>query len=379
MTPWHNVAHGSQNDPLQCRFRDSSLYTERMSRRMGVLLAILLTCYRPSLALGDTNATVTPNPAAEDFANEFGLDLTGLELELENQLAELFQVIEPSKYLRALSNTQAFSSKGLGVDYASNPEVVSIGAAGNFTIAVGSNSLEAANVDGVAANIAVTAGVNLGTFGDKRLDGLTVYGNFFTRSGTYRELDAQLSNVGFHAQYKLFRPPGKSMTELAIQWGGFDITTGLEYTKFRLRLQEELTSDISLSDDEDASDVTFASNGLFDYNSTTYSIPIEVSTNFRMLYVLTLFAGIGFDLQWGENDINVALDGDLIGKHPGSGEDVALGTASVSVQDDSGPSAGKLRFFGGLQLNLWRLKIFAQGNLAPNRAAGLTLGARLAW
>ncbi len=42
----------------------------------------------------------------------------------------------------------------------------------------------------------------------------------------------------------------------------------------------------------------------------------------------------------------------------------------------AGPSVGRLRFLGGVQIDLWHLKAFVQGNLMPDKAAGVAFGVR---
>ena len=334
-----------------------------------------------------THAQVTVSlqalPEIEEFANNVGFDLDGLEAELAQQLEEVFHVVEPVEYLRALADAQAFSSKGLGVDYATNPTVLSVGVTGNATVAFGDKGFDEPSSDqpvvGLAANISIMAGVNFSKWAPKPFGDLTIYGNFFTRDASIEEMKASMTNWGVHAQYKFFRPKNVSTAELALQWGGLDITTGIEFSRLKLSLEEPLTTVLPVGEGSTATNITMTSTGRFDFRSSAYSVPIEISTNVRMLYVLTLFGGMGFDFQLGSNNIHVQLDGDLVGKDPTTNQDVALGTGVITVQESANPRPGKLRFFAGVQLNLWRVRAFVQGNLSPDRAAGVTLGTRLAW
>ena len=125
-------------------------------------------------------------------------------------------------------------------------------------------------------------------------------------------------------------------------------------------------------------EVRFDSTGTFNFDSSTLTIPFEASTNVRFLWVVTAFAGIGTDIQMGKNDIEIDLDGTLTGIES-DGTETALGTGTVTVTEEGGPSRGKMRFFGGLQVNATIAKAFLQVNFAPEGSAGLTFGARVAW
>jgi hypothetical protein len=92
----------------------------------------------------------------------------------------------------------------------------------------------------------------------------------------------------------------------------------------------------------------------------------------------TVYGGAGIDIVTGKSDMEANLDGTLTGLPPGGGE-VALGTATITATESDGPSTGRMRFLAGLQFNILVARIFAQGNFAPDGAAGLSLGARVAW
>jgi hypothetical protein len=60
--------------------------------------------------------------------------------------------------------------------------------------------------------------------------------------------------------------------------------------------------------------------GTFQMNSRTLSVPLELTTNFRLLYLLSLYGGLGFDWQLGGgSDMSVDLDGTMVGVTPAAG------------------------------------------------------------
>ncbi len=351
-----------------------------MALRTLITLLLVLGAVSSARAQG-VNVTIEPGPGA-NFSASLGLNIPQLEDQLQTELQDIFNTINPGAYLQAMSDAQAFSTKGLGVDYASNPTFLSVGASGNFTVAFGNDGLQETQKDrpvaGLSANISLMGGVNLGKF-SPRLRDLIVYGNFFSYKADVDEMGIRLTNFGAHVQYKILRPKKRRVRQMILQWGGIDLTGGLEFSRMSIRLARPLPTDIPFGDQNaQNANVVFTGNGRFDLDSTTITLPAEVSTNMRIFYFLTVFGGAGIDLQVGTNKMDVQLSGTLQGTDP-QGTTQEIGTATVDVSETAAPNAGKMRFFGGLQVNAWRAKAFVQGNVAPDRAFGLTIGGRVAW
>jgi len=353
-------------------------------------LSLITTLLLPLSAYADV--TITMSGGATDFANQLGIDLTDLETQLQNEVAAAFNVAEPAEYLRALADAQAFSNSGLGVDYASNPTLFSAGIAAKFAVATGDEGLgeyyEERPVGGVAPNISIMAGLNLGMLD---IDWLTIYGNYFAQGQKMEQLDGYLQNFGFHAQVKFFRPEGDA-AEYIFQWGGFDLSLGYEWSRLKVELTQQLDTTTPLAGDATDpltgepvnTDAVFAGVGTFNITTTASNIPFELTTNFRLLYFVTLFFGVGYDVHLGSGEMEIDLTGDLTATNPLDGSEVSLGTASVVVTEEGKPSAGVFRLIAGLQVNISVVKVFVQANLAPSAHNGATAvaagaGVRVAW
>lgn len=351
-----------------------------------VALACAATIGQRRARAGTVTVTIDPGPGA-DFAAELGISPAELETRLRDELEGIYQVVQPKDYLRALADATAFSANGLGVDYASNPQVVSVGGGVNFSVAFGDKGFDEPRSEqpvlGLAANVSIMAGGNLAAMGLEGADKLNVYGNYFTRTGNVDELSAKVTNMGVHAQYKLLAPKHrKAKKGLVIEWGGVDVIAGFQYTHIGFSLKKpNLDSDVILreSGGEGSPDVRFEAAGKFDLSMTTYTLPMEASTNVRLFYFVSLFGGVGVDIQLGGSDMSVDLDGTLYGIDPTTQQEMDIGTAHVDVTDDADANPGKVRFFGGVQVNLWKAHVFVQANVAPDRAVGVTFGARAAW
>jgi hypothetical protein len=348
--------------------------------RLLVVLFALGSIPAPARA----EVTISLDPMAQAYADAFGLTLAELQTAIQAEVENVFNIVEPQKYLRAFADAEAFSSKGLGVDYASSPTFASIGFAVNATLAVGEEGFSRQTeserpVVGVAPNLAITAGVNLGTITGGLLEGFTVYANGFHREGRYyKDFNIGVTSFGAHVQYKLFK--GNDVGKLIVAWNGLDITTGFEYGKLKVTLRDDLPSELDLSQHVNVPDVRvlLTSVGRYQLTTSTYAVPIEVTTGVRLLYLLTLYGGLGFDLIHGNSGMDVSLDGTFMGELP-DGPPIPLGSGRIQATESGKPSAGRLRFLAGLQANLWAIKLFAQGNLAPDSTVGVTAGLRFAW
>lgn len=329
--------------------------------------------------------SIDPGPGG-DLANALGIDISELETQLQGEIETAFQAVNPDGYLRAFSNAQAFSNRGLGVDYASNPTVLSCGAAGNVSFGI-DEEIDDDTAVSPGLNLSLMCGVNLGTV-NPDLRNLTIYGNVFRfKSGAFAEsLTGTLTNVGVHAQLKLLRPKNRKR-ELVLQWGGLDLTAGIEYSRLSIKLgSDSLFSELPVVGDELSASLSNAivdldSTGVFNLATNTIIIPLEASTNLRIAYFLTVFGGLGFDFQVGQSDLDIQLVGDMKADDPlNPGQEIDLGTATIDIDGESSPSPGRVRAFAGLQLNLWRVKLFGQVNARPEPAAvGFTFGGRFAW
>ncbi len=330
-----------------------------------------------SAAIARAEIKVTVDPAG---AQQLGLQLSDLETQLSDELTAAFNLLKPKDYVRALTDAQAFSNKGLGVDYASNPTAFVVGVAGNFAVSLGDKGLgerySERPIVGSAPNVSVMAGLNMDLIG---MDWLTLYGNFFTQALTIEEVSGNLLNWGIHAQVKFFRPQDDGL-EILFQWGGIDFTTGYEYSRLKLDLEKQLDTPLPLAGGVAATEALFGGIGTFNITTTANTIPVELSTNFRLFYVLTLFMGAGYDIQLGNGKMTINLDGDLTAANPMGGDDIDLGTANVIASESSKPTEGLPRLMAGVQINLSMVKIFVQLNaIPPDRAISGGGGLRIAW
>jgi hypothetical protein len=306
-------------------------------------------------------------------AAEFGLDTQSLEDSINQQINDQLKTDTPDVYMTQFAEASALALKGMGVDYASNPKIFSIGgtlgtgvAGIPWTVTRGTSELPEG---GFAFMASLHGGLNVGalTPGDDLLDHLTVYVNGLAfQPPSERSFSASMYNFGVHAQLKLFGPVRGTIVE----WGGLDVTGGYERSFYELTLSQPLP----LSQQVEDATVTWDASGDYSITSTADTVPIELSTNLRV-FVVSVYGGAAVDLRAATANASVGMDGPVDAER--DGETTTLGTAAVSVTGDGVAENMLIRGFGGVQLNAGPAKIYAHLNVASQDRYGGFVGVRV--
>jgi hypothetical protein len=328
---------------------------------------------------------ITPHsPGADQFAAALNMTPEALAQQLIAQIDGLFQVTNVGSFLHDFQNAQNFSSKGLGVDYASEATWVEAGATLSLATNVDkaykpSGSYTDPPIAGGGANVSIMGGLGMGMFG---FDPLMIFGNWFKGSASVGALDGSYQNWGLHGQLRLFGPSRKlSAVKMLIRWGGIAVTSGVDYSHVSLSAKKDISSTLNVAP---GSPVTVTSTGalIFALDQTTWSVPLEVTTSLRLLSLVTVYGGLGFDWQLGGgSDLNIDMTANLTGGAKGvAGPD--LGTATIRVPGHASPSAARMREIVGVQLGIMDIvRLFAQVNVANSSPmlASFACGLRLAY
>ena len=337
-----------------------------MRMRLG-LAALLLVGLAPP-ARADVTVTIDPG-AGGRFASQAGVQLPQIQQQLRDELDKLFQTYRLKDYLRSFNDAQSFTTRGLGVDYGSTIGLVEVGIAANLAVNGNKAFVEGDGhtqpVAGVATNITAMAGLNLGFLG---LRPVTLFGNYFTNKQSYQGFAVALDNYGAHLQVKLFTPRKETLWNAFLQWGGIAVTSGFDHARMRLSLGGTFSRGFPVNNGgREVARIAVDSTGEFAMESRSWSIPLELTTNFRFLYVLSAYGGVGFDFQIkGSSDLAANVTGKLTGTTPASSTPVDLGKATVTATEDATPSPAQFRGMVGLQANVWFVKLFTQVNVEPH-------------
>lgn len=310
-------------------------------------------------------------------AIDAGLDEAALEQSINGVAASELQLGDPDAFVSSMSEALAVSTKGLGVDYASNIQTAVVGAAlasgaheSGFRFNKGQSTLPQG---GYAAQVSLMAGMNLGLGGKENgfFDRFRVYANGMSlKLPSSREFGGRMYNLGGHLQIKLIGGIKAPLTE----WGGIDLTSGAELSGYTF----ELRSDLPVSAPIEGGDLTWNASGAYEIETTSFAIPVELSTNLR-ISVVTAYVGGGYDLNTASGTSSISLGGPLLGSIPAMElENAKVGSADLSYGGSGQANPESIRFFGGLQANVLVLKAYGHLNVTSNGGIGGHIGARVA-
>lgn len=342
------------------------------------LCALLLSLPGAARAEATADVSIILNQDGERLAQELGVDTETFAQDVEARVANALQLSEVQRFLRSFANATSFSNRGLGVEYASSGDRLVVGFAANLALSVDLGGEDDGDVPtvGIAPNFALMGSLNLARWD---LPALTIQANLFRYSTDSGALHGGITSAGLHAQYKLFTPTRSKVRHFA-RWGGLDLTTGLELARWNLGLGGEIEHDFDYASALGVdTDLYAAVGGRFDVRATTVTLPIEATTHVRFLHVLSLYTGFGLDLGLGEAEISAATNGTLRATSPNDPNTIeTIGDISASASGSNSPSRLGYHLLLGAQLNVWRLRVFAQATLQPISDVSLAVGARVA-
>ena len=307
----------------------------------------------------------------EQRAEQLGLDANALEADLRGQMGDDLKLDEQEEFLRQMGAANLMASKGMGVDYASNPQrFVFGGGVGTAVNAAGARfgkGDEGLPTGGFAFQAALLAGLNLGVASgnDSALRRFVLYVDGMVAETNPEPFHASTTNVATHLQVKLVRPKDH---DGLIEWGGLDLTSGYEWSRYRLELSKELPVETD--------GLAWEATGTLAIESDAASVPIELSSNFRVL-VLSAYLGAAADLALDSvTDSEIILAGPVFVDVQGGPENI--GAASLSLEGQGLVDGVTGRLFGGAQVNIFFVKVYGHLNVGLDRSFGGHLGGRVA-
>ncbi len=301
---------------------------------------------------------------------------------LETEINKSLPNADQSSYLKGMANSAVMSGKGIGLDYATDISLVNVGYSmglgadlggeGVFDIIDG--SVKGNNFRGIGISPSLVIGVNLGILPIKKIGFLdltrvNLYTNFMSATApSINGLQGEVSSFGFHLQYKLI-----PSVELAlVRWTGVDLNFGYEYAKLKLSFQQSLSQNVDLGGGATAS---VSGTAQFGADVQTHSIPIEVSTGVRLLYAMTLYGGLGVDLNFGSSKSIASVSAPITTTVP-----AGTATGVLDLGSDSSPDSFNMRNFIGAQFNITVARFFIQlNNSFTNDSLGILLGGKIAY
>lgn len=257
----------------------------------------------------------------------------------------------------------------LGVAAAPNGESITDIASGNA---------DYENLRGVGAQAAITAGLNFGNvFGISSLERLRVYANFMSYGMDFDEYEFKTSTFGLYAQYRLM----ESRSLAIVKWTGLDVGVGLQKSNMEFEFNQKLNEDFAENVGDGALNGNYGGDAKISADVSTFTMPIEVSTGVRLLYLLKFVGGMGMDLNLG----NLTGKGNLenssfSANYTGTGGGTVTGDAILDVDGESDSAVQNFRGFLGLHLEYGIGSIFVQMQKSfSNDTLGINTGLNFFW
>lgn len=302
----------------------------------------------------------------------------------------------PKRLMEGMANASVMSGKGVGSDYASRMQVALIGAGVGVGADMEKDKQTDSDLSGIGLQGGLIVGTNLGWLDTEKIlglytDRLNIYANFFKYNHEKKmgdadkdTIDADLGSFGVHVSYDLVTPSGNNLA----RWGGIKIHTGVERNTTKLTFKSTINEAISGSYAGGTVSGTVDGSPEAVIDVATTSIPLEISTNVQLLYVLSLYGGLGVDFNFGSAKGDAALNAK---ESPltcsaggvtipcGTGEDPVV-QAEADINGKGMVASFTSRAFAGVQINLPYVNIFVQADkaLGSELVAG-TAGVRLVY
>jgi hypothetical protein len=176
---------------------------------------------------------------------------------------------------------------------------------------------------------------------------------------------------GAHVQYKILpaSQPGH------VRWMGLSATTGLEYSDWTVGTTTggSIESHFIAEGPNDRSSIHMSSTGTLDVNTSTTSIPLELTTGVRFFDTLVLYGGGGLDLTVGSSEIVAQLTSAL----SINADNLPIGTAVITGSDSASPSPITAHALVGFAIHTRHVRVAIQGLVAPGETA-VNIGLRIA-
>jgi hypothetical protein len=355
-------------------------------------------------------ALVTVTTAMPIYAQIFKLNVTDYGLgagtpafvnfvnaeisKIQNEINKDLPSAPPQRLMEGMANSSVMAGKGIGSDYASNMSVLLIGGAVGVGADLAKDKDTNSDISGVGVAPGLIIGTNLGFLDTRSILGmdtnrLNVYFNFMNYSldkkiseeaGKESAANLKMLAMGIHIRYDWIKARGSKL----LGWGGVKFHTGYEYNKTSIAFNSTINETVNeTSSNGEVISGTISGKPAANILVNTGSIPVELSTDVQLLYILSLYTGLGLDYNFGQAKGDGALNAgnspiNCTGGVCGVGPGTTLQVKPEANIDATGKVETLLyRAFAGVQINLPWTRVFVQVDKSlSNDLVGATAGVR---
>ncbi len=293
-------------------------------------------------------------------------------LTVQNEInSDLPSASSAGRLLNGMADSQVISAKGFATDYISHFDKILVGAG----IGVGADLEKDKNTDSDASGAGLTGGVMLGLnmsmFADNSFLGMdpkrvSVMMNFmsYNYESDFDEASASIDMLSFgvNGSYKWKEGNGSRL----FGWDGVRLHTGYQYTSAKFGFSTNLNETIDpVTVGGDTYNGTITGTPKIGLESSTHSIPLEISSGVNFLYVLSFYGGLGTDINIGSSKASGASNANPTNLNCTAG---ACTVPTIQTQAEANLEGnGKvqplfLRGFAGFQINLPFTRIYVHAN-----------------
>jgi hypothetical protein len=358
----------------------------------ALLTAVLVTSFPASTDAASVCAPVTVDAPTMGIIAGAAAQAEA-EAEICNQIKNKFQTANLSQVMNYMAKANTLSGKGATADYWSNPQVFTLGVAttlsvNNLTPPFSASDLESlkkkytdsAIPDGgtsISANASL--GISFRHMGFRRRGwfdpkNFNVYfSGLLTPTINYQTYSFKTMAFGAYVQYKAL--PMRKIPFGLITWGGVDIGIGYSFasTTFGISSADKI---VSVPFTASGQSGVYEPTGTLTFKYTSHLIPVEISSNFSLLYFLSFAVGMAADFHiLSSAEISANIDGKVKIDGQAQGSDYAR----FSQSESSKITTVGFRAFFGPQINIWKIRVFVLGHVTADQTYAVTTGARFAW
>ncbi len=214
---------------------------------------------------------------------------------------------------------------------------------------------------GIGAGASVNIGIHLGHF-IKPLDGLYVNLKIMYLPaipiplGNIGKITPSNITAGAGINYQLVKR--KEWVGGLFGWGGLSIGSGFYYINNDMRVELNKLSSISTVI---SAPYVFSISPTVNFliKNNTFTIPIDLITSIKLLWILNITAGVGFDFNFGTTSIAINNNNELRIKNSSTGADVTStpGSVNLSLNPTQPPAIFTPKIMLGLGLKIWAIVI----------------------
>ena len=297
----------------------------------------------------------------------------GLRQEIQSNINEHAPGVEIDKYADGMARANKISAKGGGSDYANRFDAIMLSASVNAGAEADISNSE--NLEKTASGLSVapsaTIGINLGLLPVGKIAGLNTRDfDLFLSFMSYNKdkiLDqdeitfgGEFNHYGAQIRYQWLKEKDILPWHM-LQWTGLQVHTGYQYTRNKLNINYQLDpSTIDPIEYEGATATVDNGSATALIEHSSHTIPLEISTGIRFLYLFSLYGGLGTDFSLSSSsEARVSANGSV-----STGGLAAGANYSISGDQDADGKAEFIntRAFAGFQVNIPMVRVFVQGH-----------------